>query len=83
MKVNIYMTYIIEIIFLFCVTQNIIVAWDLAFYFIKSTVENKKEAPYWCDLVGCVPACEPKGHWFNTQSGHMPGLWARSFVERV
>ena len=43
------MTYTIEIIFLFCVTQNIIVAWDLAFYFIKSTVENKKEAPYWCD----------------------------------
>ena len=21
-----------------------------------------------------------KGHWFNSQSGHMPGLWARSSV---
>ena len=19
-------------------------------------------------------ACEPKGHWFDSQSGHMPGL---------
>ena len=24
-----------------------------------------------------VPACEPKGCWFNSQSGHMPGLWTR------
>ena len=26
----------------------------------------------------CQPACEPGGHWFDTQSGHMPGLRARS-----
>ena len=24
-----------------------------------------------------VPACEPRGHWFDFQSGHMPGLWAQ------
>ena len=24
-------------------------------------------------LAGLV-ACEPKGHWFDSQSGHMPGL---------
>ena len=32
----------------------------------------------WCDSMDWVPACEPKVHWFNSQSGHMPGLWARS-----
>ena len=26
-------------------------------------------------------AWEPKGHWFDSQSGHMPGLQARSLVE--
>ena len=31
-------------------------------------------------LVGWVLTCEPKGYWFNSQSGHMPGLWARSPV---
>ena len=25
-----------------------------------------------------APACDSKGHWFDSQSGHMPGLWARS-----
>ena len=24
--------------------------------------------------------CEPKGRWFNSQSGHTPGSWARSPV---
>ena len=27
-------------------------------------------------LVGWV-SCKVKGHWFNTPSGYMPGLWAR------
>ena len=31
--------------------------------------------PGYCGSVDWVPACEPKGHWFNSQSGHMPGLW--------
>ena len=31
-------------------------------------------------LSGLVPACEAKGRWFNSQSGHMPGLQARSPV---
>ena len=37
-------------------------------------------SPGWCGSVDWVPACEPKGHWFDSQSGHMPGLWARSPV---
>ena len=34
----------------------------------------------WRGSVDWVPACEPKGHWFYSQSGHMPGLQARSPV---
>ena len=37
-------------------------------------------SPGWCGSVDCVPACETKGHWFDSQSGHMPGLWVRSPV---
>ena len=39
-----------------------------------------KISPGWCDSVDWVPAGEPKGCWFNSQSGHMPGLRARSPV---
>ena len=37
--------------------------------------------PNWCGSVDWVPACEPKGCWFDSQSGHMPELQARSLVE--
>ena len=36
--------------------------------------------PRWCGSVDWVPACEPKGCWFNSQTGHMPGLQTRSPV---
>ena len=36
--------------------------------------------PWLLWLVDWVPACEPKGHQFNSQSGHIPGLQARSPV---
>ena len=36
--------------------------------------------PAWCGLVDSVSDCEPKGLQFISQSGHMPGLWARSPV---
>ena len=39
-----------------------------------------KVCPGWCGSVDCVAACEPKGGWFYSQSGHMSGLWARSLV---
>ena len=32
--------------------------------------------PGWYGSVDWVLAHEPKGHWFNSQPGHMPGLWA-------
>ena len=37
-------------------------------------------SPGWCVLMDWAPAYEPKGHWFDSQSGHMPGLPARSRV---
>ena len=36
--------------------------------------------PGWHSSVDSVLACDPKGHQFNSQSGHMPGLWAGSPV---
>ena len=40
-------------------------------------------SPGWCSSVDWAPACESKGHWFNSQSGHMPGLWAKTPVGGV
>ena len=37
----------------------------------------------WCGSMDWVLACKPKDHQFNSQSGHMPGLWARSPVRGV
>ena len=37
-------------------------------------------SPGWCGSTYSVLACEPKGHWFDSQSGHMSGLWTRSPV---
>ena len=41
---------------------------------------NKFFSPGWCGSVDWALACEPKGHRFSSQSGHMPGLQARSPV---
>ena len=41
---------------------------------------NSNFSPGWCGSVDWVTAREPKGLWFNSQSGHMPGLRARSPV---
>ena len=40
----------------------------------------KTDSPGWCGSVDRAPACGPKDRWFDSQSGHMPGLWARSLV---
>ena len=37
-------------------------------------------SPGWCASLDWTLACEPKGHRFDSQPGHMPGLWARSPV---
>ena len=37
-----------------------------------------KKRPWLVWLSGWSAAFEPKGQWLDSQSGHMPGLWARS-----
>ena len=43
-------------------------------------VVKKRQAPWLVWLSGLSAGCEPKGHRFESQSGHMPGLQARSPV---
>ena len=42
-----------------------------------------RNCPGWCGSVDWAPACKAKGRCFDSQSGHMPGLWARSLVGGV
>ena len=51
----------------------------------KDTIKNKlskkmEKAPGSCGLVDGALAREPKGHQFDSRSGDMPGLQARSPV---
>ena len=43
----------------------------------------KMVGPGWYGSVDRAPACEPKGHGFDSQSGHMPELWTGSPVGGV
>ena len=38
------------------------------------------QSPDWCGSVGWVSSCRAKGRQFNSRSGHVPELWARSLV---
>ena len=48
--------------------------------YLDIMITNNKISPGCCGSVHWVPACEPKGCWFDSQSGHIPGVWARSPV---
>ena len=37
-------------------------------------IKIAKFSPDWCGSVDWVPAYQPQGYWFDSQSGHMPGL---------
>ena len=50
---------------------------------IKNVNVKPEISPSWCTSVDWAPACEPKGRRFDSQSGHMRGLWARSPVGGV
>ena len=45
--------------------------------FITVHFKKVKNRPGWCGSVDWALACEPKGRWFDSQSGHMPGLQVR------
>ena len=42
-----------------------------------------KVSPGCCGSVDWALAFKPKSHWFDSQSGHMPGFWARSPIGGV
>ena len=44
---------------------------------LKKKKNTWRKCPGWCSSVDWVLACEPKGHWFDSQLGHMPGFWPR------
>ena len=44
---------------------------------------RERKWPSWYTSVDWAQACKPKGHQFDAQSGHMPGLQARSLVGGV
>ena len=39
-----------------------------------ATMKYCTNSPDWCGSVGWVSFWKVKGHWFNSWSGHMPGL---------
>ena len=45
---------------------------------LNTVKKNFPPSPGWCGSVDWVPVCEPKGCQFDSQSGHMLGLQARS-----
>ena len=46
----------------------------------KCLSEYGKYLLYWCGSVGWASCCKLKCYRFNSWSGYMPGLWARSLV---
>ena len=42
-----------------------------------SSFKKHWSGPGCCGSVDWAPACEPKGHQFDCQSGYMSGLWTR------
>ena len=58
--------------------QNLVVSQGLCFGLAPQGASTGSGCPGWCGFMDSAPACEPKGLWFDSHSGHMPGLWARS-----
>ena len=53
----------------------------ILFSLIKKDLLIKISSSGWYGSVDWAPACKPKGHQFNFQSAHMPGLQARFPVQ--
>ena len=54
--------------------------WNRMYIFMPSYLST---GPCWCGSVDWAPAHEPMGCRFDSQSGHMPGLWVRSPIGGV
>ena len=46
----------------------------------EKCIKKTQDGPGWCGSMDWAPACEPKGCWFDSRSGHIPGLQATSPV---
>ena len=61
----------------FAVRVRLVVAlYLLNLWFLNVFVKIFIECADWYSSVGWV-SCKPKGHWFESRSGHSPGLCAR------
>ena len=47
------------------------------------TIKNYEDCFGWCGSVDWALACKLKSHWYDSPSGYMPALWARSPVGGV
>ena len=45
-------------------------------------IQESNNGPGWCGSVDWALACKPRGCWFESQSGHMPGLQALRVSKR-
>ena len=58
--------------------------YDFIFKYLRNPItcapKNNYRSPGWCGSMDSVAACEPKGHQFDSQLGHMPRMWDRSPV---
>ena len=41
---------------------------------VKEIPTEYTDGRAWCGSTDWVLSCEPKGRWFDSQSGYMPGL---------
>ena len=62
---------------LFSCQSSLVLGWPKTLFSFFHKIKDIFFCPGWCGSVDCMPACKPKGCWFDSQSGHMPGLWDR------
>ena len=49
---------------------------EITYNLTKTTQLKMGKGPWLVWLSGLSTGCESKGCWFDSQSGHMPALWA-------
>ena len=57
-----------------------LVLWTDCLTVILVDIKNGNGLPNPHGSAGCVSGCKAKGHWFDSQSEHVPGLQVQSLV---
>ena len=60
-----------------CFSPSLSLSLPLSLKINKKSLKTFYSCPGWRGSVDWVLAYDSKGHWFDSQSGHMPGLQAR------